>query len=358
MVDVCRGSAAQVKEKTAHMKRLLTHTLVACALALASLSLGAQTAPLRLVSKFQMPASVQGRFDHLLADVASNRLFLAAESAHEVLVFNLRSGRYERAIAGIQIPHAIFVRDDRNRIYITDGGAGALQIFNGTTYAHIASVPLKVDADSIGYDPASGDLYIDNGGGDAHESFSMFSAVNTVTDRRVLNMKINGDTLEAMALARQSPLIYINNRALGKISVVNRHTYALVANWPVTLAKGNVAMAFDEAHHRLFVGCRSGAIVVFDTRTGKQLQALAIPRGIDDLIYDAASGRLYATCPDGGGAVAVYQEQSPDHYVHLGDVASAPGGKNEVLVPALHRLYVTIPPSAHGRGAVYGYAVN
>ena len=324
----------------------------------AVMAMAAQTPPLRLVARYAMPASVTGRFDHLTADPAGNRLFLAAESAHQVLIFNLRTGRYERAIAGIQIPHAVFVRPDLNRIYVTDGGAGALKIFDGATYKLLQSVPLKVDADSIGYDPAAHALYIDSGGGDAGEPFSMFTAVNTDTGAKTAEMKIDGDTLEAMAPARRSPLIYINNRAKNQITVVNRQTRRIVASWPVTLAKVNVAMALDEAHRRLFIGCRSGAIVVFDTRSGRELQALPIPRGVDDLIYDAGSRRIYAATGSGAGAIAVYQEQSPNRFALLGDVAAGPGAKNEVLAPRLKRLYTTIPPRQGRAGAVYVYRVQ
>src|SRR5882757_9366992 len=82
--------------------------------------------PLGPVAKLPMPASVQGKFDHLGIDQKGGRLFVAAESAHQVLVFDLKSGKYLRSIEGSEIPHAIFVREDRNRIYVTDGGTGAL----------------------------------------------------------------------------------------------------------------------------------------------------------------------------------------------------------------------------------------
>jgi DNA-binding beta-propeller fold protein YncE len=64
-----------------------------------------------------------------------------------------------RSIPDIRIPHAIFVREDLNRIYVTDGGAGALKVFDGRTYSLLKSIPLKLDADSIGYDPATHYLY-------------------------------------------------------------------------------------------------------------------------------------------------------------------------------------------------------
>lgn len=314
--------------------------------------------PLKLLAKYQMPTSVQGRFDHLAVDVAGNRLFLAAESAHEVLVFNLQTGKYLRAITNIEIPHAIHVSDQPARIFVTDGGAGQMKIFDGKTYALLKEVPLKVDADSIGYDSATHDLYVVNGGGDAHQTFSMLSIVNTTTESKVADIQIDGRTLEAMALAHSSPLLYQNNPSMSLIDVVNRNTRKVVAKWPVTMCQRNVALAFDEADHRLFTGCRSGAIVVFNTQTGKQLQSLPIAQGIDDLIFDPASKRLYAACGSGGGSIDVYREDSPDHYTSLGRIPAATGSKNETLAPSLHRLYTTIPPGTGTPGQVYVFQVQ
>jgi len=45
-----------------------------------------------------------------------------------------------------------------------------LKIFDGTTYKLVSTVKLLEDADSIGYDPATKYLYIDNGGGDVHQT--------------------------------------------------------------------------------------------------------------------------------------------------------------------------------------------
>jgi DNA-binding beta-propeller fold protein YncE len=311
--------------------------------------------PLKLVAKYKMPASVQGRFDHLSADLDANRLFATAESAHEVLVFNLRDGKYIRAIAGIEIPHAVFCREDLDRIYITDGGAGEVRIYDGKTYQQIGAARLKLDADSIGYDPVTHDLYIDNGGGDAHESFSMLSVVNTTSGRKVADIRIDGETLEAMALAHSSSRLYVNNPAKNQVDIVDRKTRRIIATWPVTMGRRNVAMALDEGAHRLFVACRSGAIVVFDTRTGKEMQSLSIAKGVDDLLFDPASKRLYAACGAGGGSIAVYREDSPNHYTSLGQVPAAPRSKNIVFVPQLHRLYTTIPPRGNAPGEIYVY---
>jgi DNA-binding beta-propeller fold protein YncE len=325
---------------------------------MAGLAVPAQAAALKLVAKYKMPAEVTGRFDHLAADLRGNRLFVTAETAHEVLVFNLRTGKFLRAITGIEIPHAVYCREDLNRLYITDGGAGELKIYDGKTYQLLGAAKLKVDADSIGYDPSTHDLYIDNGGGDAHEPFSMLSVVDTTSGKKVADIKIDGETLEAMALARSSSRLYVNNPAKNQVDVVNRRTRAILASWPVTLGRRNVAMALDEPAHRLYVACRSGALVVFDTETGKELQSLSIGEGVDDLIFDPASHRLYAACGHGDGSIAVYREDGPDHYTSLGEIPSGPRGKNIVLVPQLKRLFITIPPQASAPGEVYVYEVE
>jgi DNA-binding beta-propeller fold protein YncE len=312
--------------------------------------------PVKLVAKYNMPADVKGRFDHLGVDLRSQRLFLTAETAHEVLVFDLGTGEFIRAITGIAIPHAIFCREDLNRIYITDGGAGELKNVDGKTYQLLGAAKLKVDADSIGYDPATHYLYIDNGGGDAHESFSMLSVVDTTSGTNVADIKIDGETLEAMALERATPKLYVNNPAKNQVDVVNRETRAVIASWPVTMGKRNVAMALDESSHRLFVACRSGALVVFDTETGKELQSLPIANGVDDLVFDPTNKRLYAACAS--GELDVYQQTDPDHYTSLGRIPTAPGAKNAVLVESLHRLFTTVPPQGGAPGQVYVYQLE
>src|SRR3989454_9410309 len=141
----------------------------------------------------------------------------------------------------------------------------------------------------MGYDAATKYLYIDNGGGDVHQTYSMLSVVDTTAGKKLADIKIDGDTLEAMALETSSPKIYVNNKAKNQVDVVDRNKREVIASWPVTKCKTNVAMAFDETNHRLFVACRSGDIAVFDTQAGKEITALPITKGVDDMTYDSAS---------------------------------------------------------------------
>ncbi len=307
--------------------------------------LGAQarsqtTAPIKLIQTYDLPAEVKGNFDHFGIDLKGGRLFATPEGYHAVVVFDLKTGKLVHKIDGIGKPHAVLYREDLNRIYITDGDAGDLKIFDGTTYKLVSSVKLLEDADSIGYDPATKHLYIDNGGGDVHQMYSMLSVVDTTAGTKLADLKIDGDTLEAMALERSTPKMYVNNRAKNQVSVVDRDKRELMASWPVTLCKNNVAMALDEANHRLFVACRTSQIAVLDTQTGKEITSFAITKGVDDITYDAASKRIYAACD---GAVDIYEQSGPDSYKLVANVPTGPMGRTARLVPELKRYFVAVP---------------
>jgi len=327
--------------------------LVAAFLLSAQVVAAQNAEPLKLAAKYEMPASVKGRFDHLGIDTGGNRLFVVAEEAQQVLVFDLTTGKFIREIK-IEHPHAVLYREDLNRIYITDEGKGVLNIYDGKTYDPVKTVALKVDADSIGYDPATKYLYIDNGGDNAHEKFTMLSVVDTTVGSKLADIKIDGDTLEAMALEKSGDRLFLNNPAKNEVEVIDRKANKLVASWPVKLGKSNATMALDESVHRLFVGCRSGAIVVFDSETGKELQALPVGKGVDDLMFDPASKRIYAAS-GGTGAVDVYKETDPDHYQSLGHIPSGPGAKTGLFVPQLNRIFVPVPPRGTTPGEVYVY---
>jgi len=306
------------------------------------------SAPMALLQTIPLP-TVKGRFDHFGVDLKHNRLFATAEDEHAVLVFDLVSARLINEIREVQKPHAILYREDLNRIYVTDGEAGALKIFDGATYKLLETVQMENDADAIGYEPSRRYLYIVSGGKDAGQTYSHLTVVDTTAARKVADIRIDGDTLEAMALDIWRPRLYVNNRAKNQVAVVDRFQQKVIADWPVTMGQDNVAMALDEAHQRLFVGCRSGHVVVFDSNTGKELQALPIAKGIDDLTYDAASNRLYAV---GGGTVNVYEELDADRFQPLGEIAAGARSKTASLVPPVNRYFVAVPQTAAGAAAV------
>ncbi len=315
-------------------------------------------APLVLINTLQMPAAVTGHFDHLAIDLQGHRLFATPEEYKSVIVFDYQTGKIVHTIPGIGVPHAVLFRQDRNRIYVTDGEPGELKIFDGTSYALLKSLRLLPHSDSVGYDPANHFLYVVTGGKDAGQPYSIISIVDTTAEKTAGEIKIDGDALEAMALEKNGPLLYINNKSKNRIDVIDRQKKILVASWPITMGQNNTSVALDEANHRLFVGCRSGNMVVFDTSTGKELLNLPMTKGVDDMVFDSKSRRIYASCGDGQGSVDVFQQENPDHYKLLASVPSRPMGKTSLLSTDLGRYFVSAPQHGKNNAAILVYEVH
>src|ERR1700686_3625817 len=338
-------------EKMKKRYSMLAAFLVVCAVP----ARGQDAPPLKLAQTLTLPVDVKGNFDHFGVDLKGNRLFATPEGYKAVLVFELKSGKPIHTITGIGKPHAVLYREDLNRIYITDGDAGDLKIFDGKSYALLFSVKLLEDADSIGYDPKTKYLYIDNGGGDGHQTYSMLSIVDTTAGKKLADIKVDGDTLEAMVLDNASPRIFLNNKAKNQVDVIDRDKRTLLTSWPVTKSKTNVAMAYDAANHRLFIGCRGGGIVVIDTDSGKEITVLEITKGVDDMVFDPASKRLYASCD---GDADVYQQTDANSYKSLGKVPTGALARTALLVPELNRYFVAVPQKGSSSAEIKVYETN
>ena len=316
---------------------------------------GQQSPPLKLVQTHKLSADVKGNFDHFAIDLSGQPAVCHARRVQSRLALDLKSGKLIHKITGIEKPHAILYRPDLKRLYITDGESGDLKIVDSDCYAILSSVKLLEDADSIGYDHKTKYLYIDNGGGDVHQTYSMLSIVDTTAGKKVADMKVDGDTLEAMVLDNASPRIFLNNKAKSQVDVIDRDKRTLMTSWPITKSKTNVAMAYDAANHRLFIGCRGGGIVVIDTDSGKEVAVLEITKGVDDLVFDPASKRLYASCD---GDADVYQQTDANTYKSLGKVPTGALARTALLVPELHRYFVALPQKGSSSAEIKVYETN
>jgi hypothetical protein len=300
----------------------------------------ASEAPLRLESTLELPASIAGNFDHFGIDIKRNRLFATPEDSKSVFVFDLSTGKVAHVIQGIARPHAVLYRADVDRLYVTDGGDGQVRVFNGATYEPLQQIALLKDADSIGFDLSRKRLYVDNGGGDVGQKYSMLSEIDTERNTKVRDIRIDGDTLEAMALDNYRPRIYVNDAATGEVVVVDRFINKITAKWSIPQCQKNVAMALDEQRQRLFVGCRNGKMAVLDSNTGMELQVLTIHPGVDDVIYDASAQRIYASTD---GFVDTFEQTDLNHYRKRADTATGAKARTELYVPQTNRLFVAVP---------------
>ncbi|HEV2133480.1 MAG TPA: hypothetical protein VGR47_04400 [Terracidiphilus sp.] len=303
----------------------------------------ASTPSLRLVKTVNLPG-YHGDFDHFAVDRARGRILLAAEDHGTLEVFSLKSGDHLRTVKGaIDTPHSILVRPGASTIFLTDSGNSMSKILNANTYAEVKSVPLTVGADSSNYDPAAKVLYVVTGGKDVGMKTATLAAVDPTTGAVRGSVTFQDNHVEAMALEKNGPRLFINLAQTNKIAVVDRRTMKIIAMWPVFPAKMNAMVALDEAQHRLYVVCREpGMVVAMNADTGAVVSTQPAPSLADDEFYDAAAHQLYV--PGGDAHLAIYDTSSSNHVKQLASIPTAPGAKTGLLLTGRRELVLAASP--------------
>jgi len=298
-----------------------------------------------------------GDFDHFAVDLPGNRLFLAAEDHGTLEVFDLHSGKHLQTVKGFETPHSIFLVPQTHRILVTDGSE-SIKVLDDATLAPAGSIRLHPGADSIGYDGASGHLFVVTGGKDVKLTESWLEEIDPVSSRKIGEVHLDAAHVEAMAVEQHGAHIYINVTDKNYVAVIDKATRRIVAQWPVREARQNALAQLDEGAGRLFIVSRDPArFIVLDTASGASVANLPAPTRCDAEIFDAANRRIYA--PGGEGYIGVYAQRDPAHYAELARVTSAVGAKTAILVPELRRLYVAVSPG-EGKtgGAIIWFAVK
>src|ERR1700704_2134797 len=323
------------------MKKLLV--VLALVLVWVAKSPAQQKTSLRLVQTVSL-AGLQRHWDHFGVDVKSNRLFLTSEDEPVVDVFDLKTNKLIHTITGIKGSHNVLAFPEMKKIFVVDGEASELKIFNYDTYELIGHTELTIDADPAVYDPATKYLYVVNGGRAAKTPYCLISVVDTVSGKKLADLKLDTNRLESMAIEKSGPRLFVNMTGANLIGVVDREKRAVVQTWPVTAGQDNVPMQFDESAHRLFVVTRKPSkLIVVNTDTGKEVTSLAVADYVDDLAYDAAHHRLYIPAGGGDGAISVVEQQGADDYKVIATIPTKPGAKTARLVPELNKYYVGVP---------------
>ena len=298
--------------------------------------------PLKLVGTTPLPELHDGDFDHFTVDLKVNRLFSTAEENSKVLVFDLKTNKLIRTIEGLKAPHSMVYRGDLNKLFVVDGDLGEVKIYDTESYKPAGTVKVREGADSSSYDPDTKYLYIVETGKDAHQPDSYITIVDTTAAKKVGEIKIDSDDVEAMALEKSGTRLFVNIRGKAEVQVYDCKNHSLLATWPIGgVAKKPTTIALDEADHRLFVGTRDpGKLIVLDTKSGKVVASFTAASMSDDMVYNATQKRIYFA---GTQFVDVFQQRDPDHYEQIGHIPTAFRAKTAILVPELNRYYLAVP---------------
>ena len=288
--------------------------------------------PLRWIQSVPLP-EVEGRIDHMAIDVAGQRLFVAALGNGSVEVIDLRTGTRVQSLSGFREPQGVEFVPSPARLVVACGD-GACEILDGTTLRPLRSLRLSNDADNVRYDESTRRIYVGYGEG-------ALAALNAVTGEHLGDIPLRAHP-ESFQLETAGHRVFVNVPDAGEVAIIDRTKGSVIGGWRTEGYTANYPMALDGPGHRVFVGCRHpAAVLIFDDRTGRRLGAVPIDGDSDDLFYDAATGRLFASC--GSGFIEVLERGKSGLFTRTAKVPTAGGARTALFVPGLRRLYLAVP---------------
>jgi DNA-binding beta-propeller fold protein YncE len=310
------------------LMRLMISGLILCS----CMVQGQKSSGLVLRGSIHLP-NVSGRIDHFSADVKGRRLFMSALGNHTLEVLDVRSEARVRSITNLPEPQGVYYDASTGRLFVACAEDGAARVFDGTTLQLIETLKFSSDADNIRYDARTRTVVV--GYGDGALAFLDLSG------KKIGEIALDAHP-ESFQIEQSGTRGFVNVPDKKEIQVIDLVKRIVAGRWPVTSALKNYPMALDESHQRLLIGCRNPArMLVFDTAAGRQVASVEIVADTDDLLYDAAKGRVYVI--GGGGFVDVFQQTDADHYNRIGHYPTAVGARTGNFVPEWGQLFVAVP---------------
>ena len=315
----------------------------ACSLCLAQQPPGS----LRLEREIPLPG-VEGRIDHLSADVAGQRVFVAALGNGTVEIVDVAQGKRTAEIKGLKEPQGVAYVPSNGAVYVAGGGDGTVRSFDSHTLKPLHDVTLGADADNLRYDAAHNQLLAGYGSGAI--------AVLGLDLARRANFALPVHP-ESFQLAADGQHIFVNLPNNQSIASIDLNSQLVNAAWTHPSPTGNFSMALDKTIHRLFIPFRKPArLLVVNADTGGITAWLPTVGDADDVFVDEALRMIYVI--GGEGFVDVLYVREHDAMVSRAKVPTAPGARTGLYVPEWNKLLVAAPRQGTSEARLLVFAVQ
>ena len=321
----------------------LTCLIPACALSVAQAPPGS----LKLEREISLPG-VEGRIDHLSADVKGQRLFVSALGNGTLEVVDVAQGHRTAQIKGLKNPQGVVYVASNAAIYVASGGDGTVRSFDSHTLKPLHDVSLGEDADNIRYDKVHDQLLVGFGNG-------AIAALGLDLSRRA-NFALPVHP-ESFQLTEDGKQVFVNlpdNRSIASIDLSNQ---SVNPAWGHPSASGNFSMALDNTIHRLFIPCRQPARLQVVSSDAGRITAWTMTVGdADDIFVDEARRMVYVI--GGDGFVDVLYVREHDAMVSRARVPTSAGARTGLYIPEWNKLIVAAPRQGSSEARLLVFAVQ
>jgi YVTN family beta-propeller protein len=229
------------------------------------------------------------------------------------------------------------------KVFVTDGEAGAVAVFDAKTGKAVGEVKAEENPDGILYDPASKQIF----------AFNNHSGSATIIDPATLKVTATlpiGGKLE-FGRADGKGTVWVNAEDRSQTIRIDSARRVVTARWDLAPCQEPTGMAFDARNRRLFVGCNNDMMAVLDADSGKVITTQPIGPGVDATDFDPATGNIFNSCGGGEGSLVVIHQDGPDSYRVVETISTQRRARTLALDRKTHRVFISAasfgpPPAA------------
>ena len=303
-------------------------------------ALGLGPSGYRLLDKIVVAGT--GSWDYVMLDNEARRLYVSHEMQVEVL--DADTEQVVGKIPNTPGVHGIALASEFGRGFISAGTADSVIIFDLKTLEILGQVKTGKKPDCIIYDPATKRIFVMNGNSNS-------STVINPSDGTVAGTIDLGGGPEFSVSDGQGN-IYVNLKNQNQLARIDSRSMKVLDHWPLSPCAAPASMALDGKDRRLFVGCRSKLMAVVNADDGKVIATYPVGDHVDATAFDPATGLVFNST--GEGNIAIFHQDSADHYTPVETVETSPGSKTLGLDLKTHRLFVPGNLSGTFTVMVYG----
>ena len=277
----------------------------------------------------EIPIGGEGGWDILTIDSAAQRLYLS--HATKVVVVDLAKNAVAGEIADTPGVRAFIAVPELHRGFSSNGKENKASVVDLKTLGTTLKIDTGDNPDAIVYDSKHAEVYIFNHSGNSATVIDAKSA-------KVVSTIPLGGSPEFGAADPTAGRVYCNIEDKSEVEVIDTAKPEVIAHWPLAPGEEPTGIAFDAAHHRLFVTCHNKMLLMLDTTNGKVLSNVPIGAGVDGCAFDDATQHVFASC--GEGTTTIAKEETPEKMSILQTLTTERGARTIALDPKTHRIYL------------------
>jgi YVTN family beta-propeller protein len=277
----------------------------------------------RVLDKWKLADA--GWWDYLLVDSPAHRLYITR--GDHVDVVDTTSGQLTGTLSGLHGTHGIALNPDGKLGYVSDGGGNAVVVFERSTLATVATIPVGTNPDCIIWETATQTVWTFNG------RSNNISVIDPSTQKVVATIPVPGKP--EFAVSDGKGTVFNNIEDKNEVIRIDARAHKVTAQWPACDSPSG--LAFDAEGGKLFPVCDGKKMSVIDAKTGKVLASPAIGDGPDAAAWSAAHKLAFASC--GEGVLSVVDASSAD-YKTVQTLPTQRGARTMTYDPATDRAYL------------------